>query len=424
MSLGKIRGADRNPKKHDLPGIMSSIRRFGFKDFPCINETTGKLVSGHGRVMALKKLKREGRRSDDEQWPPENVTAKGNQWLCPVVRGQSWVNDQEAEAYLAAHNQLTMTEGWDEDVLAKLLLSVNETDAGLEGLGFDDDYVQKLLGEQVGGSSLEPSSVTETDVPDTPEEPTTQLGDIWILGDHVLVCGDAANPDVLRRATRGDLVDMVWTDPPYGVDYFSPGRAISQRKGKDTKQHAPIKNDGAKGLEMLLRSAFGALFEVTKQGAPWYVAAPSGPTHIVFGVVLGELGVHRQTIAWVKDTFVLGRSHFHSRYESIFYGWTPGASCLHSPPDRKQDTVWEFARPKVSLEHPTMKPTALVAHAIEISSSKGAHIVDSFGGSGTVLMAAEQLGRRASLVELSPAYCDVIVTRWSNLTGKQPVRNP
>ena len=147
MSLGKIRAAIRNPKTHDLPGIAASIRRFGFKDFPTLNEATGRLVEGHGRLIALKAIKKEGPKPDmDLAWPPENVVEKGRMWLCPVVRGQSWKDDIEAAAYLAGHNQLTMASGWDNKILAELFREIGAVDDALmSSLGFDDDFIDTLV---------------------------------------------------------------------------------------------------------------------------------------------------------------------------------------------------------------------------------------------------------------------------------------
>ena len=155
MSIGRIKGADKNPKQHDIDGIMASIRRFGFVDFPIMNEATGKLVAGHGRVLALKRLKRTGP-LNGEAWPPSNISIKGRSWWCPVVRGQSWASDEEAAAFLAAHNQLTMSTGWDDAVLAQLLAPVAGTSQAFEGLGFDDDYIQALMANAANGSGLQP----------------------------------------------------------------------------------------------------------------------------------------------------------------------------------------------------------------------------------------------------------------------------
>lgn len=154
MSLGKVKAAERNPKTHDLPGITASIRRFGFRDFPTINEKTGRLVEGHGRIKALKLLKREGPKDGDASWPPANVVEKGKSWLVPVVRGMSWDTDEEAAAYLAAHNQLTMATGWDEKELAALLGEIND----FTGLGFQDDYIEGLMKTAADDGTIEPPS--------------------------------------------------------------------------------------------------------------------------------------------------------------------------------------------------------------------------------------------------------------------------
>lgn len=203
---------------------------------------------------------------------------------------------------------------------------------------------------------------------------------------------------------------MMFTDPPYGVEYV----------GK-TKAAKTIQNDTAAGLGDLLDGAFARAMEVTIAGAAWYVAAPPGPLHWEFARRLLDLKVFRQTLVWVKDSMVLGHSDYHYKHEPIFYGWKPGAG-HREPPDRSQVSVWEISRPKRSEEHPTMKPVELVAKAIGNSSACGDIIFDPFLGSGTTLIAAEQLGRKCYGIEISPAYCDVIVQRWEYLTGKKAVK--
>ena len=206
---------------------------------------------------------------------------------------------------------------------------------------------------------------------------------------------------------------MVWTDPPYGVAY----------RGKRTDRPS-IEND-ALPLDQLtefLRASLTATKEATVEGAPWYVASPPGPTSHVFGTVLTELEVWKHSLVWVKNTFVIGRGDYHYRHEMIFYGWTPGAARLHPVPDRKQDTVWEFPKPSRNADHPTMKPVDLVARAIRNSSSRGDLVLDPFGGSGSTLIAAEETGRHARLIELDPRYVDVICRRWQEHTGRMPLR--
>ncbi len=207
----------------------------------------------------------------------------------------------------------------------------------------------------------------------------------------------------------GGMADCLWTDPPYGVAYV----------GK-TKDALEIENDNLDegALEEFLRSSLGCAFAVSNAGASWYVAAPARPLNLMFSIVLKEFGVWRQTLNWIKSSMVLGRSDYHYQHEPIFYGWKPGAA--HSwYSDRKQTTTLNFDKPHRNGEHPTMKPVELVEYCLSNSSKAGNSILDIFGGSGTTLIASEKLGRKCHLMELDPKYCDVIISRWENFTGKK-----
>jgi DNA modification methylase len=287
---------------------------------------------------------------------------------------------------------------WDWDVLA------NEwNDLPLADWGVDVPFVEPDA--TVGQTDPD-------DVPKPPAEPMTKLGDVYELGLHRLVCGDSTDATAWDRLMQGETGQMVWTDPPYGVSYV----------GK-TKDALTIENDtlDAHGLRDLLAASLGLAWTHCREGGAWYVAAPPGPLHQVFGDVLQELEVWRQTICWIKDSLVLGRSDYHYRHEPIFYGWKPGAA-HYFVDDRTQDSVWEIPRPKRSAEHPTMKPVALVERAIRNSSKPGDIVLEPFGGSGTTLLAAEATQRRARVIELDPRYCDVIVTRWEAFTGQKAIR--
>lgn len=255
------------------------------------------------------------------------------------------------------------------------------------------------------------------------------------MGDHRLLCGDATNPEDLERLV-GDAgpAQLLFTDPPYGVEY----------SGK-TESALTIENDnlGMDGTRALVRDALVAVRPHLAAGAAFYVCAPSGDLETAFRLALADAGLRlRQALVWVKDQFVLGRMDFHWRHESLLYGALPGGEVFHQPdPEadfcwrhesvlygwtrgshewnggRRQDTVWEVPRPKASREHPTMKPVELVARAIVLSTQPGALILDPFAGSGTSVIAAQQLGRRCLALELDPAYCDVIVQRWEEFTG-------
>ena len=221
-----------------------------------------------------------------------------------------------------------------------------------------------------------------------------------------MLCGDSTKAEDVERLMAGGIVSAVITDPPYGVSYV----------GK-TKDALPVHNDGKETLLPLLTSALRLAFEKSFPGAIWYVAAPPGPPFYDFATELRELEVWRQTLVWAKQSLVMGHSDYHYQHEAIFYGWKPGGS-HKAPPDRKQTTLWQYDRPTASREHPTMKPVVLFAKMLENSTEVDSLVYEPFCGSGTTLIAAEQLGRKCYGMELSPQYCDVIVKRWEKLTGQ------
>lgn len=260
--------------------------------------------------------------------------------------------------------------------------------------------------------SLEPSDGEEA-IRKAAERPTpvTRMGDLWLLGRHRLLCGDSRIREDVRRVVERE-VDMVWTDPPYGVEYVGKTEdALTIENDKHTEQ----------SLIDFLDTAFHLAWHACKPGACWYVTAPAGPLHWCFAEVLRRLAVHRQTLVWLKHVFVMGRSDYHYRHEPMFYGWKPGASHYFNG-GRDQDSIWEIDRPMRSREHPTMKPIELVARAIRNSSRPGDTVLDPFCGSGTTIIAAEKEGRCARAIEIDPFYCDVTLTRWADFTGGDPVR--
>jgi site-specific DNA-methyltransferase (adenine-specific) len=290
-------------------------------------------------------------------------------------------------------------------------------------------------------------------LPRRPKNPVTRAGDRILLGRHTLVCGDSRDPEVWKQLLAGRRAGMVWTDPPYGVAYQG-----------GTSEKLTIENDDLDipALTVFLRKALSLAWLHSRAGAAWYVAAPHGPQFLAFAQVCSELGVWRQTLVWVKHTFALGRSDYHYRHEAVLegerpddadmltarptppvdvevpegtlgardvlenqplvYGWKPGAGHTWQG-GRKQDTVFEVPKPQLNRDHPTMKPVALIERHIENSSKPEDLIVDAFGGSGSTLMAAEITGRSSALIELAPAYCDVIVQRWEDATGL-PAQRP
>lgn len=243
-----------------------------------------------------------------------------------------------------------------------------------------------------------------------PEKPRSVRGRVYELGPHRLMCGDATNPADVAALVAGHAAQAVWTDPPYGVEYV----------GKTAKA-LTIANDAAAGLQALLTAGFQAADPVLEPGAPFYVAAPAGPRGTDFRSALSAVGwTFHQTLIWVKDAMVLGHSDYHYRHEDVLYGWKPGPGRSgrgrHKGSrwygDNAQTTVFEVARPKRSAEHPTMKPVELIAPMLANSTRPGDTVYDPFAGSGSTLIAADGLQRRAFLMELDPGYCDVIRDRW------------
>jgi DNA modification methylase len=366
----------QNARQHDdknLKAIQGSLKAFGQRK-PIVITEEGVIVAGNGTVEAAKRL----------GWTEIEAVRVPGDWT-----------PEQTKAFALADNKTAELAKWDVKVLNAQLLEFVEAEFDIEALGFELPQVLEMQGSEEG------------QLPPAPVEAKTKLGDIWELGEHRLICGDGTSVDTYKNLLGEELVDMVWTDPPYGVSYVG-----------GTDEHLTIENDDLKTdeLESFLRDAFTAIFSFTKPGACWYVAAPSGNNFQSFSIPLSELEVWRHTLVWVKDSLVMGRADYHYRHESIFYGWTPGGA-HQTPPDRKQDSVWEIARPKVNKEHPTMKPIELITRSINNSSRMNDLVLDGFGGSGSTLIACEQTKRKARLVELDPKYCDVIVTRWENLTG-------
>ncbi len=399
LSPSAISPYDRNPRQNDagVGKVAASIREFGFNQPIAVDEDLV-ILAGHTRWKAALQLELEH---------------------VPVVV-VSGLSAAQRRAYRLADNRTAQESDWDDALLLDELLALDAAGFDLALTGFDADELARIV-------PVDPFPGDDPDaVPEPPAVPVTQPGDAIELGGHRLVCGDSTDPDAWDQLLAGDLVDLVWTDPPYGVSYEAKHQRLAADCGgrRRSADASAIANDDLSpdALQEFLRRALGLAAARSRPGAAWYVAAPAGPLHAVFGGVLTELGIWRQTITWVKDSLVLSMSDYHYRHEPIFYGWKPGAA-HYFVDDRTQDTIWEIPRPRRSEEHPTMKPAELVARAVRNSSLRDQLVADPFGGSGTTLMACEMEGRRARLVELAPVYCDVIVARWERFTGKTATRH-
>jgi DNA modification methylase len=421
----------RNSRTHSeqqVAQVAASIREFGFTN-PVLIDAEGVIVAGHGRVMASRSLGLP---------------------VVPCIR-LGHLTEAQRRAYVIADNKLAENAGWDETMLALELKELDEMDFALELTGFGGDEIDQLL------ASMSATKQGNTDPDAAPPVPAkadavTRTGDVWQLGRHRVVCGDSTDPNNLARLLRGAKVDVCWTDPPYNVAYENAAGSIA--------------NDDMSDADFLefLRRVFRAAFAVMKPGAAIYVAhADAGETGISFRRAFLDAGFKLAAcLIWRKDALVLGRSDYQWIHEPILYGWRPGAAhkwfggraqtsvtdlgSSGSPFVRLPDGKWQVtigeevmvvagdatveyvehsvlreAKPKRNDVHPTMKPVALIERQLRNNAKPGAVVLDLFGGSGSTLIAAEQLGMSAHLSELSPSYTDVIVRRWQEFTGQQAV---
>ncbi len=319
------------------------------------------------------------------------------------------VTEEEADKILLTLDPLAAMAEANKDMLASLMASVSTDSEAITAMV--EDLARRAHLPPVVGEGL-------TDPDDVPEvlEPVTKTGDLWLLGEHRLLCGDSTSVGDVGALMLGEQAALMWTDPPYGVSY----------EGK-TEQALHIANDGEDGLAALLSAAFRAAAQALEPGAPFYIARPAGALSVTFGIaILGAGWRLHEELQWVKDSMVLGHSDYHLRHETVVYGWLPGEGRSgrgnHGGSrwygDNSQTSVFEIPRPKASREHPTGKPVALVEAHLTNSSMVGGLVYEPFSGSGTTLIACERLGRRCYAMEIEPRYVDVAVRRWEEFTGK------
>lgn len=413
-----------NAKEHpdeQVEQIARSISDFGFNDPVGVwhgPDGSPVIVEGHGRVLAAQRL--------------------GMEELPTIALDH--LTDEQRKAYVHVHNPTTLTSGFDLEVLQAELQALPEFDWG--SYGFDLDEVLEEL----------PELEDEEAIPSAPAEPRTRPGDLWLLGRHRLLCGDSTDQAQVALLMGGRSADLLLTDPPYNVAYHQNDSenwdpALAKQR-TDRKVILNDKFDDEASFQRFLEDALRSSLSVMRPGAAWYVwfAAMHGPA--VFGA-LNEVGLPpKQELAWVKNHFTLGRSDYQWQHEVALYGWKGGATHYFAPTrcettiiddtanlkkmskaelrqmleeilsPESPTTVLRYDKPVVSADHPTMKPVPLFARLIRNSSRRGDAVLDLFGGSGTTAIACEQMGRDAFLMELDPAYCDVIVARWERLTGR------
>ncbi len=399
-TLAALTPDSQNARLHgerNLALIADALRDVGAARSIVIDET-GMVLAGNATVTAATQAGLSRVRIID---------ADGSELI--AVRRSGLSPEQKTRLALYDNRTAELAE-WDTDVLAAL---ADEVD--LSAL-WDSDELADLFGQDAEPIALlgDPD-----DVPDLPPEPVTRPGDLWTLGSHRLLCGDSTNPADVARLMEETVAACLWTDPPYGVSYV--GR---------TADALTIANDTSTGLEGLLTAAFTTVGPHLREGAAFYIAHPAGPLALVFSQVVTELDWRlRQTLVWVKDSLVLGHADYHYRHEPLLFGYLPGPGRQGRGGagwygDHAQDTVFEIPRPRASPDHPTGKPVALVSAMLTNSTKSRDVVLDPFGGSGTTLIACEQLGRSCRMLELDGRYCDVVVRRWEDLTGKTAERMP
>jgi DNA modification methylase len=393
VAVDKLIPYAKNSRTHSdqqVAQIAASIKEFGFRN-PILVDGVG-IIAGHGRLMAAQKLGLD---------------------KVPTIDCSDMTPSQK-KAYIIADNKLALNAGWDTAMLTIEMQELEVEGFDLDLLGFDDKELNALLEPEIVDGLTD-----EDEVPELPEEPKSKLGDIYILGNHRLMCGDSTSIDAVEKMMDGDKACLVVTDPPWNVAY---GTNLANN-AQGYKQRT-IMNDNfetTQEWEDFLSGFMGNIIAFTMKGCPIYCVMGASEWPAI-DKALRDGGFHwSSTIIWAKDTLVLSRKDYHTQYEPIWYGWKDDGPRIWTVQDRKQSDVWECKRPKRSELHPTTKPVELIERAVLNSSNAGTIVFEPFGGSGSTLIACEKTGRKARLMELDPKYCDVIVKRWEDFTGQKAV---
>jgi DNA modification methylase len=436
--IDRLKPYERNPRTHSpeqITKIAASLLEFGWTN-PILVDADAGIIAGHGRLLAAREL---------------------GMTTVPVIE-LSHLTEAQKRAYIIADNRLALDAGWDEDLLTEELKALEGLDFNLELTGFDLDELHDLL---------EDEDAEEPVVPEPPEDPVTRPGDVWVMGNHRVLCGDSSDQVVVDRLLGGAPIHLVNTDPPYNVKveprsnnaiaaglssfsgpthhqafdtarkrtrefktshahasdikkgYVKPARPGAKMRAKDR----PLLNDfvSDEAFDEMLTAWFGNIARVLLPGRSFYIWG--GYANCAnYPPVLKAVGLYfSQSIIWVKEHPVLTRKDYMGNHEWAFYGWREGAAHAFYGPTNAVD-VWAVKKVNPqSMVHLTEKPVELAVRAIQYSSKPGENVMDLFGGSGSTLIGAEQTGRRSFLMELDPAYTDVIVLRWQEATGQKAV---
>ncbi|MDU4596462.1 DNA modification methylase [Clostridium botulinum] len=390
LNIEKIKPYENNPRNNDeaVEKVAESIKEFGFK-VPIIVSKDNIIIAGHTRYKAAKKLEIKE---------------------VPVVIAEDLTTEQ-VKAFRIMDNKSSELASWDYEALLKEMESLKLENYDMEFTGFDLEEIESLFDEYNPKEIQEDESFNIEEELQSIEEPTTKKGDVWLLRNHRLLCGDSILESDVLKLMDGHKAKMVFTDPPYNVNYEG-----------GTEEKLTIQNDNMSDSEFynFLLSIFKNYYNLMEEGAAIYVCHADSEGEN-FRKAYREAGLKlAECIIWVKDKFVMGRQDYHWRHEPILYGWKEGKAHFFVD-DRTQDTVWEIQKPQRNAEHPTMKPIPLCARAIKNSSRPKELVVDLFGGSGSTLMAAQETERICYTMELDEKYCDVIVKRYIKQYGPDEV---
>lgn len=379
LEIGLVKPYEKNPRnnKDAVEKVANSIREFGFKQ-PIVVDADNVIIAGHTRLLAAKKLGMD---------------------KVPVLVAQD-LSPEQVRMYRLADNKVAEFSEWNMDLLKGELGELGDA-FDLSAFGFGD----MMDDEPTGNDDDFDSDATAEEIKD----PVTRPGDVWKLGRHRLICGDSCSEETIKKLLDGEKVDLYLTDPPYNVAYKGGTGLTIQNDSMDEDSFLAFLTD-----------AFVAADSVLKEGGAFYIWHPSCEVMNFHQAICNVPGwMAKQYLLWVKDRFTLGRQDYQWSHEPCWYGWKEGAGHYFID-DRTKSTVLEFDKPSQNKVHPTMKPVELFEELINNSSREGENVMDSFGGSGTTIIACEKTKRRGFCSELDPKYCDVICERYKNLTGTEP----
>ena len=397
-----------NARTHDemqINQIASSIKEFGFNS-PIAIDNDNVILCGHGRLLGAKKL-----------------GLKEVPTVC-----LSHLTPQEKKAYILADNKIALNSGWDFDLLKLEFEDLKSVDFDLSLTGFSDNEINDLFNDIDKKEEKDDNFDGEP-----PEVAKSQLGDIWILGEHRLMCGDSTSENDVKALMQDEKADMIFTDPPYNVAIGDKNKAINDNRvarglSRTNSIETNIANDKFKTdeeiSEKLWLPAFTNMYQNSKDECSIYVTMPQGGTHMMMMMMMMHKACWKvkHELIWVKNspTFSMGRLDYDYQHEPILYGWKKSHNFYGKGKYNK--SIWTIDKPKKCDLHPTMKPIELLENALLNSSVKNNIVLDLFGGSGSTLIACEQNGRKSRLMELDPKYVDIIIQRWQKLTGLEAYR--